>query len=522
MGLKTKIEQWSRWFNKHEALLFGLFTALHLLLIWLPAWFYTYDGPAHFHNSWLLQQILAGNNGWLKQWYQLNPNPEPNWLFYLLVMPLQWLLPFAMAEKVFASLYLLLFAFGFRLYVLKCQTSWKGWAAWPVFYFIFHFNFMLGQFNFALSMALLWWTLLFWENTLHNPSRKNWLLTLLFLWLGYSAHLVGFLASGLLMGIRLLAFHPLKLRARMQKLAGLAVISLPPLLLVWYFFSQKASDGALVWLPTDVLWERLWKLSALVVFNPQTEFPSFFPLIVLVFGGMMTAIWQQRQKPMTQLVWWATAFIFLLLYFSMPDETSGAGYLSSRLALVTTMLLGLAALHSLKHPDLKRMVLLSMVLGQLHLLAYYTRNEINMGKEMAEYQSGLKLLKPGSVVQQLNYSPQWMYEHFTEAIYQPQIVHLNNYEAFNNYFPLKWQNSTRETFHVHWKKLGHWPPCITPADLETLEKAEKPNYLLRWHYQYHQKRDCDLLLQNFLNKHYRRTFVSSAKNLEIFESIPNP
>lgn len=522
MGIKTKFAQLSHWLNQREATLFGFFTALHLLLVWLPSWFYTYDGPAHFHNSWLLQQLLSEPDGWLKQWYQLNPNPEPNWLFYFLAIPLQWLLPFAVAEKVFATLYVLLFAFGFRQYVLQCQTSWKGWAAWPVFYFIFHFNFMLGQFNFALSMALLWWTLLFWENTLHHPSRKNWLLTLLFLWLGYTAHLVGFLVSGLLMGIRLLAFQPLNLRARLQKLAGLAAISLPPLVLVGYFFSQKGGDGAMAWLPKAVLWERLWKMSALVVFNPQTEFASFFPLIVLVFGGLVAVIWQRKQKPMTQLIWWASAAIFLLLYFLMPDETSGAGYLSSRLALVATMLLTLAALHSVKNPDLKRMVLLSMVLGQIQLLAYYTRNEINMGKEMAEYQSGMKLLKPGSVVQQLNYSPHWMYEHFTEAIYQPQIVHLNNYEAFNAYFPLKWQAKTRETYHTNWQQLGAWPPCITPADLETLEKAKKPHYLLRWHYQHHEKRDCDLLLEAFLSKHYRRTFVSSAKNLEIFESIPIP
>jgi hypothetical protein len=508
--------------NRHESRLFWAWSLLHLLPVLLPAWFYTFDGPSHLHNSHLIGQLLFDKSEFLASWYQFNPNPEPNWLYYLFTVPLMQLFSPAWADKLTICLYVLVFAFGFRRFVLQLHHSLEGWLAWPVFFFVFHMNFFLGQYNFAFSMACLWWVLSYWLEILASKRSRAWWWLGIWLYLTYFSHLVGFLAAGLIMGILML--WPLLKQPKIyyRHFLGLLLLSMPLLLLSTLFFMQKSSSGGSVWLSYEILWQRLWSLEVIKAFNRQSETKALLALWLLAGGGLLIYIFRiKRQQSRHHLLWLAAAAM-LLLYFLMPDQTAGAGYLSSRLALLCSMLLVLAGSLQFRRGRGWGVVMILLLAGQMHLLVYYCRAEIDLGRYMREYQEGHTHVRPGSVVQQLNYSPGWMHEHLTEGIFTKDVVHLANYEASNAYFPLRWRYEKHDAYYPSWSSMSAWPPCPDEDHFERLYNSPKqPDQLLRWWYT-GPRAACDSALDSYLAENYRLTFTSSGGKLEIFthKSLP--
>jgi len=509
--------------NKLEPALFGGFTLLQLLPILLPAWFYSFDGPAHLHNSYLIKQLLFDSSDFLAKWYEFNPNPEPNWTYYLLTVPLMQLFSIPWADKIALCSYALLFAYGYRRTVLQLNHPLAGWLAWPVFFFIYHFNFMLGQYNFAFSMAAFWWMLSYWLQLLDKETKSRWLGFGVSMYLAYSSHLVGFLAGGLAAGV-LLVFPLLpNHRFRWLTLLKLLAISLPLLAAVSWFFIQKQTDAAHIWVDRGELWHRLLTLQVLKVFNPTSETAAFFSLWLLMIAGFVRYVVALRSKGPRHHGLWLLGGALVLLYFTLPDQTAGAGYISTRFALLCTMVLVLAASAQWKVSIWWSLSLTALIAGQIYLGLYYGRIEIALGKEMAEFQEGRPHIISRGVVHQLNYSPAWLHEHFTEGIFTPEVVHLNNYEASNSYFPLRWKREHYDRYQSMRLAFSQWPPCLDEASLAAFSDLPQADQLLRWQYS-GPKNGCDSLVEAFLSKNYQLTFTSSSKKLEIFTNktlLPN-
>jgi hypothetical protein len=514
----TMLPKFTRFFsgsNKLEPAFFGGFALLQLLPILLPAWFYTYDGPAHLHNSYLLSQLLFDQNEFLGSWYQFNPNPEPNWTYYLLTVPLMQLFSIPWADKIALSIYALLFAYGYRRTVLQLKHPLAGWLAWPVFFFIYHFNFMLGQYNFAFSMAAFWWMLSYWLQLLEQETKGRWLGFGWWMYLTYFSHLVGFAAGGLAAGLLLLFPILPNHRFKWTTLLKLLAISLPLLSASAWFFIQKQAGAAHIWVERAELWQRLLSLQVLKVFNPSSESIALISLWLLLGAGFALYVFSYRTKRPAYHGLWLLSGCLLLLYFVLPDQTAGAGYISTRFALLCTMVLVLAASLQWQANMWWSMAIALLIGGQVYLGLYYGRNEVALGKDMAEFQEARPYFLRKAVVQQLNYSPGWLHEHFTEGIFAPEVVHLNNYEASNSYFPLRWQRDKYDSYDPLRVSLGQWPPCIDETLLNNLHQQVLPDQLLRWYYS-GPRNACDSLMAQFLTENYQLSFRSSSGKLEIF------
>lgn len=514
----TMLQKFIRFFsgsNKLEPAFFGAFALLQLLPILLPAWFYTYDGPAHLHNSYLLSQLLFDQSAFLSSWYEFNPNPEPNWTYYFLTVPLMQLFSVAWADKITLSIYVLLFAYGYRRTVLQLEQPLAGWLAWPVFFFIYHFNFMLGQYNFAFSMAAFWWMLSYWLQLLGKETTGRWLGFGGWMYLAYFSHLVGFAAGGLAAGVLLLFPSLPKHRFKWTTLLKLLGLSLPLLSATAWFFIQKQAGAAHVWVDPAELWQRLLSLQVLKVFNPNSETMAFIALWLLLGAGFVLYAFSFRAKRPAYHSLWLLGGCLLLLYFVLPDQTAGAGYISTRFALLCTMVLVLAASLQWQASLWWSISITMLIAGQAYLGLYYGRNEVELGKDMAEFQEAKPHLLRQAVVQQLNYSPGWLHEHFTEGIFAPEVVHLNNYEASNSYFPLRWKRMVYDRYQSLSMPLGQWPPCIDSATLAQSNSLPQPDQLLRWYYS-GPRNACDSLMAQFLTENYQLSFRSSSGKLEIF------
>ena len=110
----------SRFYTK-ESLLIGVLIGAYLLPIWVFTYFPTQDGVSHVYNSQILTEYTNPEYPF-RDYYEINWYPFPNWLSHFSLAALMFIFPSLIAEKIFLSLYVILFPTCNFLFPQRCPT----------------------------------------------------------------------------------------------------------------------------------------------------------------------------------------------------------------------------------------------------------------------------------------------------------------------------------------------------------------------------------------------------------------
>jgi hypothetical protein len=125
---------------------------LHLAPLWAYENFATQDGPSHLHNSAVMLDLSTVESPVLKQYYELKFTFAGNLLSQLALMVLLSVFPAFLADKIFLSLYVVLFCLGFWYAVPSIRQESK-WTAFLIFPFVYSSWLHMGFYNFILGMT---------------------------------------------------------------------------------------------------------------------------------------------------------------------------------------------------------------------------------------------------------------------------------------------------------------------------------------------------------------------------------
>jgi hypothetical protein len=459
--LLTKINS-PRWF-------FALGIILGCLPVLLYPFFARLDGPAHLYNAKILALLLGGDALELLEFYQLNALFIPNILGHYLLAVLQWIIPMQYAEKVL----ILSYSIGTPLFLYKLlarQTVFR-WGA--LFFLVVTTPFFLtmGFYNFLMSVTLLLATLYYWELWSPENLTKTRLFALVVLLLGtYLAHiftfflLVGMLVLHVFSHILVNHRYPWRTRAW----ALLKVVILPVVLAVRFVTRPVGPDiiQDYEWLPITTLFQQLLHMEAFVSYDHTQEIKllRWLPLILVVFTAytkfhLFKSI--KKKEPLQHhTIFWGLAVIFAFLgLFILPDSDGSAGYFSIRISFFFFLFWMLwLAMHMAKIPNGFR--LSGLLIWVLLLFPLFWSN-INKSKDVSAQAAAIqqigKDLLPYETLLPLGAPDNWLTHHFVNylGIHNPVII-LNNYEAANDYFPVKWNNPMLPRLYVHKTPLREW------------------------------------------------------------------
>jgi hypothetical protein len=508
---KSILDKLNEFLTQRERMLFPGWLLVHCLPILLPAWFFTYDGPAHLHNAQLLLEMWQHPDSQLHHWYAINVNNHSNWLYYLIAGPLMLIFSPAWADKIVHCAYLFVFAYGFRLLIATKISHAAPWWSWLTPLFIYNFNFLMGQYNFVLSIALTWWAWSFYSKAISTQNKSYWLKAGVISWLSFLAHPLGFLSIGLFALLEII-FAAQSFKKKGLNALALGSINLLPLLLFgWFTYQQRGATNS--YTPFWRLVDELWHGRSLITYVSDQEFYFLLPMLLLMLTGSIANVWQHLRSRPTKILLLASV-CFLTLYFVAPEATANASFLNTRLLLVTLCLLFLLSIPVKPMSSWQSKLLLVCLLALVVRTNYYTHKLWGLNKDFSAFTAATVNLKPNAIVQQLNYSNHWMHDHLTEGIFGKGLVHLNNYEASNPYFPLLWKSDNHAIREV-WHYAGKWPPCLSNEQLAYMTTGFQPDYLLRWNYA-GARSQCDSSLDSWLLQHYTLERESSAEKIEIW------
>jgi len=573
------------WFQRNEPRFFFAAMAMLLLPVWATEGWYSFDGPAHLYNAEVIGELIWGEESeFLKSYYRLRWPPAPNLLYYIVTAPLTRFLAPEWIDKLWASLHVLVFGLGFRFFLLKLSGGvrlndagrYASWASWVGLYGVFHKHFFLGQYNFSMSIGLLWWTLGYcwhWlsnlssygssstrdkamtrdkavtgeeaivgqEKSMSNLFRTLWPLLRIggFLTLLGISHLVGFAAAGISIAVMLMWFFGIRMRQMLKAALYLLTVALPALAINLSYLWQSSGTGPTRFIGIhDLIWQWL-SLDAFTSFNPPVEWRSMagiFLIGILSLPLTLIALVRKRLRHRAGIEWdqgsWAYLLtcsgIFMLLYGLLPDESRNSGYLSSRLAVIGQhMWLAGGALVLVILPSAVRRMVMAVVLCLLPFrVAYYVKVERSLGREVAEFRESARYITPGSVVHQVNFSGNWLHEHLSMSVCGKNIIHLKNYEAYLDYFPLGWRHESIQTWMTHAQYWKNWPPCPDSAELIRLSQSPLPDYLIVWDEAavtknaYPPDDVCRTAVMDWLRRHYLCSHTSSQMRMHLMKRRP--
>lgn len=508
-----------QWLLQNEAKLFFIWALLHTLPVLLPAFFMSYDGPAHLYNSRLLAEWLGPNRAWLDQFVFLQHEPLPNWLTYPLLAVFGTLFNYFWADKLLQLLYVLGLLYAFR-YLVRSFSSQTTLLAWLGGILVFHH--VTGMYNFSMSLPLMMFILGYYQRiqgrfTLINTS---WLL-LASLAL-YFSHLTGYLATGLLCGIiwtslqaeafRNRQLHP---KAALQSLLATFLFFLPSLLMALNFMLKRSSNQSSGFTFSELL-DKLMHMNSLILFNTDKEF-ALLQWLYLVAFLVVLARWRKlfgSGNFLQPLVLGMLAM--LVLYFMVPDASMGASFTSMRLQLFF-LCLALAWLASQPLPWKTELTAWSITaIISFGLLWHYGRAWQGLSKDVAQWAAAGAEVPSHSRVLTLNYSTHWYHEHISNflGLGQPLIMMYENYEATNDYFPFRFQPETLEQFR-QLRPLLAWPP---QPEAHSLQLApDLVDVVVRWRYDAQNPSQQHAGIDSLLSQHFQPYYQTVEGHLELFK-----
>jgi hypothetical protein len=488
-----------------NALLFTGF-ALCLLQVWLPAYYLTGDGPSHLYNAQILHDLwnYSKSTDFYLHYYHVVYRPDPNWLSTLILALLLFIAKGAVAEKIFLTLYVVLFVRGFYLLLAKIGGRNSYWLL-VIFLFVFPHELAKGFYNSSLGIAFYFWVIWSWLQFLEKRSVINALVFFVFTALIYFTHLLAFGFAAFTCGALLIPYAMAEGQAegkgRMKFIArhgGILLLLLAPFVVLMVLFTQ--GEGGLH-LALTYHFYRLVELAQYKYLANVTTKEFMFTTVAGVVVLLLFCFAFIKYKLKAGVNKYDGLLISLLfamiVYVCFPEAFMGRLILMTMRVqpLVGAMTVACIA-YLVPEGKLKNIGALVLFMCFICLTAVRINCMAAVSRAEVDYVSAESYVKPNSVVLPLDFSPSGTDEHgeviadwnflFAHAAQymgttKPLVI-LDNYEANMGYFPVRWNDAVNPYAHLSkGEGIEGVPPYVFIAGYKQ-SAGVTIDYVLMWGY----------------------------------------
>ena len=506
--------------------------AMCLLQVWWPEYYLTGDGPCHVYNAQILHDLWSYNKDtdFYLHFYKLLYQPNPNWLSTIIIALLLFVVNGVIAEKIFLTLYVVLFVSGFYLLLRSISNGKSNWVL-VLFIFVFPHVLAKGFYNFSFSIAFFFWVVWSWLRFLEKKSVINGILFFLFIALVFFTHLLSFGFAAFTCAALVLSYGIAGSRGDKKfatgysvKQFGILALFLAPFIILMGWFTEK--EGGLQ-ITLHHHFYRLVELVQLKYLMNVSQSENVFLLcagITLLLVFFITLIKLKGRWEVSKYDGFLISLLFaVFIYLFFPESFLGRLILiNMRVELFVAILLICCIsyrLQGVKIINAGAIVIYSCFIC-LIVIRVHWMSKISGG--VVDYLSVEKYINPYSVVLPLDFSPSgndehgdiiadgnFVYSHASEymGLKKPLII-LDNYEANMGYFPLRWNSGINPYDHLSKEEGIEGVPPYAMIRKYKQETGVTIDYIVMWCYN-----------KSFLqNEHFRALYTEINEQYHIIYS----
>ena len=461
------------WRNLSWKHLFVVLLLLHILPLWIFAYFPSQDGASHVYNGLVLKEYGKHENYQMRNAWELNLTIFPNWLSHIFLLAFLYVFPPVIAEKVFLTIAIgtvpIAFLYFFNA-VHKDETGKPPVYAWLGFPFTYNYLLYMGFYNFQLSISFFFFSFGFWWKHKDDMQIRYlvWLYVLLLL--TYLSHIAsyGLVVLGISVAGCCLSGAPAVAVAWQARREGAVTLlqkfalSLKPVfrfllymvpmyfVLVDYYLQSvkqhtQGNHRGMEW-----VWEYFWGVKSIVYFTDWHVTANYFLLAVLGIAVILSIGYRIHRKEWLKRtdVFLLIAFLLTYMFVRAPWSYGPGGWINDRIHLYILPLLAAALIPNMNKIPRYAVAACLVFFSLLHFgrTAY---DHARIAPEIAELVSGTHLIEPHTTYQirsenwhksdalgKIEYVTPFVHHMALYGVYAEDVAHLSNYEAAFNYFPV--------------------------------------------------------------------------------------
>ncbi len=469
-----------------------------LFAIWIPSFVLTGDGPCHLYNAKILTELWTdGSSSFFSTYFFINPRLSPNWLGHIIIAPLVYLFDAEIAEKLFLSIYVFLFLYGWYLFIKEVNNK-QTYLIGMVFLFVLTEPLFKGFYNFSLSLALFSWVLWSWIRFWKHKSMYHLLLIAIFSVLILFSHPIGYLFATCL-GLAIAAgtdviFYSRKMifKELFKTLLGWILVNIP-LLLFLFNFSISIDNRTIDFKLNDHFFHFLQMTSFFNVIQTERSLLYFMGISIITTFLFLNLYRMAKGERLTISDFVLLSLLFTAFYYFYFPENFGCDLMEMRVQIILYFTIICYIIYFPLAENIKKVI--TAICFTVFLILMYIRIPImiQIGQAAREiYTSGI-YIKPHTKVLPLSFnhngldvkgkalSDGWVFPHAAQYIgVDKEILFMDNYEAHMEYFPLHWYDRQNPYINL----FGNFEDQNPDADLVIYEKNSGAviHYILLWCY----------------------------------------
>ncbi len=472
------------WKNLSWKHLFVVLLVLHLLPLWIFAYFPSQDGVSHIYNAKVLTDYADQANYKMRDAWQLNITIFPNWLSHISLAALLYIFPPVIAEKVFLSIAIGMIPISFFYFLNAVHKDQEGKFvyAWLGFPFAYNYLLYMGFYNFTLSISCFFFSFGFWWRHKDDMQVRHlaWLYILLLL--TYLSHIASYglivlaisIAAGWTWGTKALAAGWRERHAewhrefiiRLKPVFRFLIYMVPIyfVLIEYYLESLKkhpqGNHRGIAW-----IWEYFFGVKSIVYFTDWHIPVNRFLLVVLAIAVVISIGYRIYRRDWVRQTdaFLLIALVFTYMFIRAPWSYGPGGWINDRIHLYILLMLAPWLIPDIGKLGRYTVAACLIVFSLLH----WGRTAYDHGRiapEIAELVSGAKLIEPhtnfrhrtsdwhkSEALGKIEYVTPFAHSTAYYGVYADDVGHLENYEAAYDYFPVNRKNASAPVdYFVAW------------------------------------------------------------------------
>jgi len=470
-------------------------------LIWVFPVVPVRDGPSHVYNADTLREYNDPAQPLIRQYYERNTSPEPNWATYVILWGLLFVTSPIVAEKLLLTGFTILLPASFR-YALTGVNPRAGPLALAVTPFAHGFFYHMGFYNFLYGVAAYFIVVGWWHRGRGRMSGRDTAVLAGLLVATFFCHVLPFVfaymtlaivtASDAVVGL-LSGRWRIDASVVWRRVAAPVLSAAPSLVLLAIFFRNHAAGPRHA--PMRATWLTwLWQMDPFASYQAVEIWVYRLLLAAYLAVALLGVVFRGRERGTARGAGYGLAAVAAaLIFIAGPKAMSGGAFISERMLFYAALLLGMWL--AIRHAGSShgRIIQTVACIATIALTAAHGWTYARYQGALREYLSCAPHIEPNHTLLTLcldgyghdengqrlsNDLPPLAHTSGYMAA-ERNVIDLGNYEAGEyDYFPLRFRPALNPYQQMAAVKV--WPDGIPDANFVdyTRETAGQVDYVL--------------------------------------------